>query len=107
MNKRVLVTGASRGIGRAIALQLASSGFKVLVNFKSNEQAAQEVVKEITAAGGDAELCPFDVADRAAAKAAIEAQIEAKGPLYGMVHSAGITIDKPFPALEGDDWDQV
>ncbi len=107
MEKIILVTGASRGIGRAVAEKLAASGFKVLVNFKSNLDAAKEVVAAIEEAGGKGQLCQFDVANRNEAKAKIEEAIASEGAFYGCVHCAGITIDKPFPALEGADWDQV
>ncbi|MDX2469860.1 MAG: 3-oxoacyl-ACP reductase FabG [SAR324 cluster bacterium] len=107
MKKIILVTGASRGIGRAVAIRLGAAGFKVLVNFKSNLDAAKEVVKSIVDASGEAELCQFDVANRDEAKAKIDKVISSEGPLYGCVHCAGITIDKPFPALEGAEWDQV
>ena len=66
-----LVTGASRGIGRAIAVELAARGMHIAVNYKSNEQAAMETIAQIAAKGGSAELCPFDVADEAAASTAL------------------------------------
>ena len=70
--KYAFVTGGSRGIGRAVALKLAAQGWPVIINYRSNHEAAQTVMDEITAMGGKAELLPFDVADAACADAALE-----------------------------------
>ena len=105
--RRVLVTGASRGIGRAIALELAASGFAVSVNYRSGHDAAEETVARIREAGGKAALLPFDIRDRAGALAAIEADIESHGAFWGVVCNAGITADNAFPAMPGEDWDRV
>lgn len=107
MNRRVLVTGASRGIGRHIALALAQDGFEIVVHFKSRATAAESVETEIREAGGNAQLLQFDVADRSATAAALEADMAAKGAYYGVVCNAGITSDAAFPAMEGDAWDAV
>jgi 3-oxoacyl-[acyl-carrier protein] reductase len=106
-DRRVLVTGASRGIGRAIALELGRAGFAVALNFRSNEAAAAAVRAEIEGAGGRAELLPFDVADREAARAALEASLEAGGPFWGVVLNAGIAADAPFATLKPADWERV
>lgn len=107
MSKRVLITGGSRGIGRAIALALAATGHRVGINYRSNEAAAEETLKAVTEAGGDGYLIPFDISDREAARAAIEADQEENGHYWGVVCNASITADASFPLLKGEDWDRV
>ncbi len=105
--RRVLVTGAGRGIGRAIAVALARAGFVVSINYRRDERAAEAAREAITSAGGSAHLLPFDVADRAAARAALEADLDANGEFWGVVCNAGITADAPFPILKDQAWDSV
>lgn len=107
MKKRVLVTGGSRGIGRAIALALSAQGFDVGVNYLHNHVAAHETLQTIRQAGGSAYLLPFDIADRDAAKKAITHDIQEHGIYWGVVCNAGITADAPFPILSGESWDCV
>ncbi|MCC4833458.1 3-ketoacyl-ACP reductase FabG2 [Shewanella sp. 10N.7] len=107
MNNRVLVTGSSRGIGKAIALKLASQGFDIAVHYHSNVNAAEQTQAEIQALGVNASLIAFDVADRQAAKAQIEQDIAQNGAYYGVILNAGITKDTAFPAMTEDEWDSV
>lgn len=105
--KRILVTGSGRGIGKAIALQLAKDGFDIAVHCRSDRASAEAVAADIQAMGRHASLLQFDVADRAAARVALEQDIASHGAYYGAVCNAGITRDGAFPALSEDDWDSV
>jgi 3-oxoacyl-[acyl-carrier protein] reductase len=107
MNRRILVTGGSRGIGRAIALQSAAAGFDVTLTYKSRQEAADAVVASIAAAGGRARALALDVADREATRARLESDVATHGPFYAAVCNAGITADAPFPGMSGDAWDRV
>lgn len=100
--RRVLVTGSSRGIGRAIAQRLARSGFAVTVHCRAGREAADALAKEIAGT-----VLQFDVTDRAGARAALEEDVAAKGPYYGIVCNAGVTRDNTFAALSETDWDEV
>jgi 3-oxoacyl-[acyl-carrier protein] reductase len=103
----VLVTGASRGIGRAIALAAAREGHDVVVHCRTGLAQAETVCGEIAALGAQARVLAFDVADRAAAAAALQADIAAHGAYYGVVCNAGIARDNAFPAMSGEEWDAV
>jgi 3-oxoacyl-[acyl-carrier protein] reductase len=103
----VLVTGGSRGIGRAIALRLAQDGFDVAVHCRSRIDEAEAVAGQIRELGRDARVLAFDVADRAAAAQALDADIGAHGTYHGVVCNAGIARDTAFPAMSGEDWDAV
>jgi 3-oxoacyl-[acyl-carrier protein] reductase len=106
-NLTVLVTGASRGIGRAVALRIARDGFDVVVHCRSRIEEAQSVVADIQALGRQARVLMFDVSDREAARTALEADVEAHGAYYGVVCNAGIARDGAFPAMPAEDWDAV
>ncbi|MEJ5208946.1 3-oxoacyl-ACP reductase FabG [Denitratimonas sp. CY0512] len=103
----ILVTGASRGIGRAIALAAAKADHDVVVHCRSRVDDAQAVAAQITALGRNARVLAFDVSDRAACRAALEQDIEAHGAYYGVVCNAGITADTAFPAMTETEWDSV
>lgn len=107
MTRRVLVTGGSRGIGRAVSLRLAADGFHVVINFVSRVEAAEETAVAVRAAGGEADLLRFDVSDRAETRAALAAEMERAGPFYGVVLNAGVTADAPFPSIDDAGWDRV
>jgi 3-oxoacyl-[acyl-carrier protein] reductase len=106
-NRRVLVTGASRGIGKACALYLGKSGYDVCVHYRSGQTEAEAVVAEIEAAGGTASLLQFDVREREFVNQQLQNNIDEKGAFYGVVCNAGIAADNAFPALTGEQWDNV
>jgi 3-oxoacyl-[acyl-carrier protein] reductase len=107
--RHVLVTGASRGIGRAIAVELAKQGFALALNYRSGKAEAEETLRLAREAGAPAEsrLVAFDVGDREATAAALEAELEAHGHFWGVVCNAGTHVDAPFPLLKPAAWDDV
>jgi len=107
MTRTVLVTGSSRGIGKAIALKLAHDGFDIAVHCVRGMEAAEATATDIRALGRQARVLQFDIADRAQTTAALEADIAAHGAYYGVVCNAGLTRDNAFPAISGEDWDTV
>ncbi|MBP9500899.1 MAG: 3-oxoacyl-[acyl-carrier-protein] reductase [Candidatus Promineofilum sp.] len=106
-DKVAVVTGASRGIGRAIAEELAAEGAKVVVNYLSNAAAAEEVVGGITERGGTAIAVQADAADAAQADALIKAAIEAYGAVDILVNNAGTTRDTLLLSMKEEEWDTV
>ena len=105
--RRVLVTGASRGIGRACALELASLGFEVAINFRSRTDEAAAALAAVEEAGGRGQLLPFDVGDRGQAETALVSHVAEHGPFWGVVLNAGVTQDGPFAGMDGAAWDRV
>lgn len=103
----VLVTGSSRGIGKAIASALANDGFEVVIHYQSNQAAAEQTLAEIQQQGHKGRLLCFDVADREAANQVLTADMDEFGAYYGVVCNAGITRDNAFPAISAEEWDSV
>ncbi len=100
-----LITGSSRGIGKAIAVKLADAGIFTYINYRQNERAAIQALGEIRERGGEGELCPFDVTDLAATKGAIEKIAREKGRLDILVNNAGIVIDGLLVRMKEVDWE--
>ena len=107
MRKSVLVTGSSRGIGKAIALRLARDDYDIVLHCRSRREEADSVARSIVALGRQARVLQFDVGERQATAAALEADIDEHGCYYGVVCNAGIVRDNVFPAMSGEDWDVV
>lgn len=107
MRKRVLITGASKGIGKATAIMLAENGFEVVVHYNKDQNGANDTAKQIKSAGGCVEILKFNVSDRETCKAIITENIAKQGAFYGVVSNAGIHQDINFPSMTDDDWDSV
>ena len=107
MNETILITGSNRGIGKAVALALAADGYDIVVHCRSRRSEAEAVAEAVRAQGRQARVLQFDIADRAACREALIADIEQHGAYYGVVLNAGLTRDNAFPAFEDDDWDTV
>jgi 3-oxoacyl-[acyl-carrier protein] reductase len=105
--KTAIVTGGSRGIGRAISIRLAADGYHVVINYRSNTEEAQKTLDTITSAGGSAELCPFDVTDRAAAGAAMAGLLSRHQHVEVLVFCAGIRYDELLIFMTEEHWDAV
>ena len=107
--KYALITGASRGLGKAIALRLAKDGFAVIINYQSNKAAAEDTLKQVQEAGGTGELLPFNVADAQAIEAALESW-SANHPddyISVLVNNAGIRQDNLMIFMQEDQWSRV
>ncbi len=107
MTQHVLVTGASKGIGKAIATQLAQDGFHIAIHYMSDETGALDTLRDIEQAGGQGHLLQFDISNRTQCREKLEADIEQYGAYYGVVSNAGITCDTAFPAMMEEEWDSV
>jgi len=107
MSKTVLVTGASRGIGKQIALQLGAEGFDVVVHCHSNRESANAVADSVQQLGANARVLQFDVGDREKCAAEIADDMASHGTYYGVVCNSGIHKDNSFPAMSGEEWDSV
>jgi 3-oxoacyl-[acyl-carrier protein] reductase len=107
MRKSVLVTGSSRGIGKAIALRLARDDYDIVLHCRNRREEADSVAQSILALGRQARVLQFDIGERRATAAALEADIKQYGCYYGVICNAGIVRDNVFPAMSGEDWDVV
>jgi 3-oxoacyl-[acyl-carrier protein] reductase len=107
VSKSVLITGSSRGIGKAIALRLAKQGYDIVLHCRNNLSQAEEVAAEIVQIGQQARVLQFDIADREQCASVLEQDIEQHEAYYGVVCNAGVTRDNAFPAMPGEDWDLV
>jgi 3-oxoacyl-[acyl-carrier protein] reductase len=107
MRKTVLVTGSSRGIGKAIALRLARDDYDIVLHCRSRREEADSVARSVVDLGRQARVLQFDVGERQATAAALKTDIDQHGCYYGVVCNAGIVRDNVFPAMSGEDWDVV
>jgi 3-oxoacyl-[acyl-carrier protein] reductase len=107
MRKSVLVTGSSRGIGKAIALRLARDDYDIILHCRNRRKEADSVAQSIAALGRQARVLQFDIGERQASAVALEADIKQYGCYYGVICNAGIVRDNVFPAMSGEDWDVV
>ena len=106
-NNLALVTGASKGIGRAICVELANAGYRVIINYRSDEARAAETLALVKNAGSDGRVVQFDVTDHNATQDAIEQIIKADGAIDTLINNAGITADGLFIMMPRKDWDKV
>jgi 3-oxoacyl-[acyl-carrier protein] reductase len=106
-DKKVLITGADRGIGRAIALAVSEAGYSVIAHYRRNEEGAKSLEQEILSKGGEFELIRFDISKRDECQTQLEACMEKHGALWGVICNAGICADNAFPAMSGEEWDNV
>ena len=105
--KKVLITGASRGIGRAIAVAVSGAGYHVTAHYHKGKEAAEELQKEILQKGGKIELIQFDVSNREECQEKLDKWSEEKGAFWGIISNAGISADDSFPGMSGEYWDKV
>lgn len=107
MTKTILVTGASKGIGRAIGERLAQDGFQIALHYGRDRDGATATLTAIESAGGVGRLLTFDLTDRDQCRAVLEDDIKLHGSYWGIVLNAGIARDAPFPAMTDEEWDSV
>lgn len=105
--RRVLVTGAGTGLGKAIAIELCKNDFEVVLHYRSSKSGIEDALSRINELGKKATSLCFDITDRAQCKQILEQDIEQNGSYYGIVCNAGITKDAAFPMMTDDDWDSV
>tara|TARA_R110002124_G_scaffold61789_2_gene169063 strand:- start:8858 stop:9583 length:726 start_codon:yes stop_codon:yes gene_type:complete len=107
MNNTILITGSSRGIGKAIALDLAAAGYDLVLHCRSRLDQAEIVREAAQEKGVQVRILQFDLANRSDVKLKLLADVEAHGAYYGVVCNAGVASDNAFPAMSGADWDGV
>lgn len=107
MTQSILITGATGGLGQAMAIKLAQQGYDLALHFNSNQAAADELLGEVKALGVQARLLQFDVRNREQVRSILEQDILEYGCYYGAVCNAGIIRDNAFPSLTGEEWDTV
>ena len=107
MGKKVLITGASRGIGRAIALAVSEAGYDITAHFNKGQVEAESLKTEIIQKGGKIELIQFDISNREQCREKLDKWTEDNGAFWGIVLCAGINADDSFPGMSGDKWDAV
>ena len=105
--KRVLVTGGSKGIGKAIAVELGKEGYDVCIHYSSDQVGAEDALSSIKEAGGTGHILQFNVRDREQTRKVLNEELEEFGPFFGVVSNAGIARDDSFPSMTDEDWDQV
>lgn len=107
MSENILVTGSSRGIGKAIALRLAKDGYDIILHCRSKIEEAEQVAEDIKLLGQNVRILQFDLSDRASAREILEQDIEENGAYFGVVCNAGVARDNAFPAIPEEEWDEV
>jgi len=105
--KKVLITGASRGIGRAMALAVSAEGYQITAHYNRGQEEAESLKNEIQQKGGAVELIQFDVGNREECREKLEQWTEKNGAFWGIISNAGVCADNAFPALSGEEWDVV
>ena len=106
-DKKVLITGASGGLGRACAVEAAKAGYYVICHYNGSKSKAEETLRLVEESGGKGELIQFNISDREDCKAKLDELTQNHGILWGIINNAGITRDNTFVGLEDDDWDKV
>ena len=107
MNKTVLVTGSSRGIGRVIATYLAKEGYEIVIHYNQSKKEAEDVFEDIKNSGGKGRILQFDISNLEECKNAISCDMEKNGVYYGVICNAGVAADNPFPLISELDWNRV
>jgi len=105
--KKVLITGASGGIGRSMALAVSAAGYQVTAHYHRGQEAAESLRNDIQQRGGKIELIQFDISNREECRAQLEQWTEKNGAFWGIINNAGLCADNAFPALSGEEWDVV